>query len=77
MAATFTPARTRRLALGSRAPNLGDDINYQIRQLAQFVRDVVPNTTVHMIPDDPESGPCEDPAASWVRAHGPRAWRDC
>jgi nucleoside-diphosphate-sugar epimerase len=32
----------------------GDDMNYQIRQLAQFVRDVVPNTTVHMIPDDPD-----------------------
>src|SRR5437763_57537 len=35
--------------------NVGaDDMNYQIRQLAQFVRDVVPNTTVHMIPDDPD-----------------------
>jgi nucleoside-diphosphate-sugar epimerase len=32
----------------------GDDMNYQIRRLAQFVRDVVPNTTVHMIPDDPD-----------------------
>lgn len=32
----------------------GDDMNYQIRQLAQFVRDVVPNTMVHMIPDDPD-----------------------
>ena len=32
----------------------GDDMNYQIRQLAQFVRDVVPNTEVHMIPDDPD-----------------------
>jgi nucleoside-diphosphate-sugar epimerase len=32
----------------------GDEMNYQIRQLAQFVRDVVPNTTVHMIPDDPD-----------------------
>jgi nucleoside-diphosphate-sugar epimerase len=32
----------------------GDDMNYQIRQLAQFVRDVVPNTTVHLIPDDPD-----------------------
>jgi nucleoside-diphosphate-sugar epimerase len=32
----------------------GDDMNYQIRQLAQFVRDVVPNTTVHIIPDDPD-----------------------
>lgn len=32
----------------------GDDMNYQIRQLVQFVRDVIPNTTVHMIPDDPD-----------------------
>jgi nucleoside-diphosphate-sugar epimerase len=32
----------------------GDDMNYQIRQLAQFVRDVVPNTTVHLIPDNPD-----------------------
>lgn len=32
----------------------GDDMNYQIRQLAQFVRDIVPNTTVHWIPDDPD-----------------------
>jgi nucleoside-diphosphate-sugar epimerase len=32
----------------------GDDMNYQIRQLAQFVRDVVSNTTVHLIPDDPD-----------------------
>lgn len=32
----------------------GDDMNYQIRQLAQFVRDIVPNTIVHMIPDDPD-----------------------
>jgi nucleoside-diphosphate-sugar epimerase len=35
--------------------NVGaDDMNYQIRQLAQFVRDIVPNTTVHLIPDDPD-----------------------
>ena len=32
----------------------GDDMNYQIHQLAQLVRDVVPNTTVHVIPDDPD-----------------------
>ena len=30
----------------------GDDMNYQIRQLAQFVRDIVPNTVVHVIPED-------------------------
>jgi nucleoside-diphosphate-sugar epimerase len=32
----------------------GDDLNYRISQLAEFVRDVVPNTTVHLIPDDPD-----------------------
>ena len=32
----------------------GDDMNYQIRQLAQFVRDIIPNTTVHVIPEDPD-----------------------
>jgi len=32
----------------------GDDMNYQIRQLVQFVRDVIPNVTVHTIPDDPD-----------------------
>jgi nucleoside-diphosphate-sugar epimerase len=32
----------------------GDGMNYRIRQLAEFVRDVVPNTTVHWIPDDPD-----------------------
>jgi nucleoside-diphosphate-sugar epimerase len=28
--------------------------NYQIKQLAQFVQDVVPNVDVHVIPDDPD-----------------------
>jgi len=32
----------------------GDDMNYQIGQLAQFVLDVIPNVTVHRIPDDPD-----------------------
>lgn len=32
----------------------GDDMNYQIRQLAQFVLDVIPNVAVHKIPDDPD-----------------------
>ena len=32
----------------------GDQLNYQIRQLAQFVLDVIPNTVVHKIPDDPD-----------------------
>jgi nucleoside-diphosphate-sugar epimerase len=33
--------------------NVGDDgMNYQIRQLAQFVLDVIPNVQVHNIPDD-------------------------
>ena len=30
----------------------GDSMNYQIKQLAQFVLDVIPNVTVHQIPDD-------------------------
>jgi len=35
--------------------NVGsDDQNYQIKQLAQFVTDVIPNVTVHHIPDDPD-----------------------
>jgi nucleoside-diphosphate-sugar epimerase len=35
--------------------NVGDeDMNYQIRQLAGFVLDVIPNATVHYIPDDPD-----------------------
>ena len=29
-------------------------MNYQIKQLAQFVVDVIPNVTIHMIPDDPD-----------------------
>jgi nucleoside-diphosphate-sugar epimerase len=32
----------------------GDDMNYQIQQLAQFVLDVIPNVTIHRIPDDPD-----------------------
>jgi nucleoside-diphosphate-sugar epimerase len=32
----------------------GDDMNYQIQQLAQFVLDVIPNVTLHRIPDDPD-----------------------
>lgn len=35
--------------------NVGsDDQNYQVVQLAQFVVDVVPNVTIHRIPDDPD-----------------------
>lgn len=35
--------------------NVGDDnMNFQIRQLAQFVLDVIPNVKVHHIPDDPD-----------------------
>lgn len=35
--------------------NVGsDDQNYQIHQLARFVADVVPNVTIHRIPDDPD-----------------------
>jgi hypothetical protein len=29
-------------------------MNYQIAQLAEFVLDVIPNVTVHNIPDDPD-----------------------
>ena len=29
-------------------------MNYQIQQLAEFVLDVIPNVTVHNIPDDPD-----------------------
>jgi nucleoside-diphosphate-sugar epimerase len=35
--------------------NVGDEgMNYQIHQLAEFVLDVIPNVTVHNIPDDPD-----------------------
>ncbi|MGA8610327.1 MAG: SDR family oxidoreductase, partial [Xanthobacteraceae bacterium] len=35
--------------------NVGDEsMNYQVRQLAQFVLDVIPNVEVHNIPDDPD-----------------------
>jgi len=35
--------------------NVGsDDMNYQIRHLAQFVLDVIPHVTIHRIPDDPD-----------------------
>ena len=35
--------------------NVGDDsMNHQIQQLAEFVLDVIPNVTVHNIPDDPD-----------------------
>ena len=35
--------------------NVGDEgMNYQIQQLAEFVVDVIPNVTVHNIPDDPD-----------------------
>ena len=35
--------------------NVGSaDQNFQIKQLAQFVMDVVPNVQVHLIPDDPD-----------------------
>lgn len=32
----------------------GNDMNYQIAQLAQFVLDVIPNVAIHRIPDDPD-----------------------
>jgi nucleoside-diphosphate-sugar epimerase len=35
--------------------NVGSsDLNYQIKQLAQFVVDVIPNVQIHYIPDDPD-----------------------
>jgi nucleoside-diphosphate-sugar epimerase len=35
--------------------NVGStDLNYQIKQLAQFVVDVIPNVKIHVIPDDPD-----------------------
>ncbi len=36
--------------------NVGStDMNYQIKQLAQFVVDVIPNVKIHVIPDDPDT----------------------
>jgi nucleoside-diphosphate-sugar epimerase len=35
--------------------NVGNsELNYQIKQLAQFVLDVIPNVEVHVIPDNPD-----------------------
>ena len=35
--------------------NVGSsDMNFQIKQLAQFVVDVIPNVQIHTIPDDPD-----------------------
>jgi nucleoside-diphosphate-sugar epimerase len=35
--------------------NVGSDVlNYQIKNLAQFVQDVIPNVTIHVIPDNPD-----------------------
>jgi nucleoside-diphosphate-sugar epimerase len=35
--------------------NVGSsDLNYQIKQLAQFVVDVIPHVQIHVIPDDPD-----------------------
>lgn len=35
--------------------NVGSsDLNFQIKQLAQFVLDVIPNVQIHTIPDDPD-----------------------
>lgn len=35
--------------------NVGSsELNFQIKQLAQFVVDVIPNVKVHVIPDDPD-----------------------
>lgn len=35
--------------------NVGStDLNFQINQIAQFVVDIIPNVTIHTIPDDPD-----------------------
>jgi nucleoside-diphosphate-sugar epimerase len=35
--------------------NIGhEEQNYQIKQLAQFIMDVIPNVKLHVIPDDPD-----------------------
>ncbi|HWM49434.1 MAG TPA: SDR family oxidoreductase [Xanthobacteraceae bacterium] len=35
--------------------NVGSDsLNYQIKNLSQFVQDVIPNVTIHVIPDNPD-----------------------
>lgn len=35
--------------------NVGSsDLNFQIKQLAQFVVDIIPNVQIHIIPDDPD-----------------------
>lgn len=36
--------------------NVGSDLlNFQIKNLAQFVQDVIPNVTIHRIPDNPDT----------------------
>ena len=35
--------------------NVGSDtLNYQIKNLSQFVQDIIPNVTIHVIPDNPD-----------------------
>jgi nucleoside-diphosphate-sugar epimerase len=41
--------------VGGQAFNVGsNDQNYQIYSIAQMVRDVVPHTSLEMVPDDPD-----------------------
>ena len=41
--------------VGGEKFNVGsDEMNYQIKQIAQIVRDVIPNVALHWIPDDPD-----------------------
>jgi nucleoside-diphosphate-sugar epimerase len=55
-------ARALLLALEAPAEKVADEtfnvgsteMNFQIKQLAQFVIDVIPNVTLHNIPDDPD-----------------------
>ena len=48
-------AGDRRVHVSGETYNVGgDDLNYQVKQLAHFVIDIIPNTTIHIIPDEPD-----------------------
>jgi nucleoside-diphosphate-sugar epimerase len=41
--------------VGGETFNVGSDqLNFKIKNLAQFVQDVIPNVTIHLIPDNPD-----------------------
>ena len=49
-------AGDRRVHVSGETYNVGgDDLNYQVKQLAHFVIDVILKTTIHTISDEPES----------------------